>query len=202
MKSIITVGRQFGCGGKEICKRLSEELGIPFYDKELIEYAANQSGISPEILEQYDEKATNSLLYSLSLNAYSYVGTNNLGVPNLPLNDRLFISQSEIIKQLADKGPCIILGRCADYVLNDRDDVLNVFIHCDKEIRVANIEKRLGLTKSKAEEIIKKTDKRRAAYYNYYTHQKWGDLKNFDLAVYSSVGIEKVVETIKNFYNM
>ncbi len=202
MKSIITIGRQFGCGGREICRRLSEDLGITFYDKELIEYAANQSGISPEVLEQYDEKATNSLLYSLSLSTYSYTGAGNLGVPNLPLNDRLFISQSEIIKQLSDKGPCIILGRCADYVLKDREDVLNVFIHCDKDIRVENIIKRLGMPKSKAEDLIKKTDKRRSSYYNYYTHQKWGDLKNYDLAINSSVGIDKVVETIKNFYNM
>lgn len=202
MKSIITIGRQFGCKGREICKRLSQELGIPFYDKELIEYAANQSGISPEILEQYDEKATNSLLYSLSLSTYSYAGATNLSVPNLPLNDRLFISQSEIIKQLADKGPCIILGRCADYVLKDRDDVLNVFIHCDLDNRIGEIEKRLGIPKSKAKDIIKKTDKRRASYYNYYTHQKWGDLKNFDLAISSNVGIDKVVETIKSFYKM
>lgn len=202
MKSIITIGRQFGCGGREICKRLSDELGIPFYDKELIEYAANQSGISPEILEQYDEKATNSLLYSLSLSTYSYAGAGNISVPNLPLNDRLFISQSEIIKELADKGPCIILGRCADYVLKDRDDVLNVFIHCDLENRVEQIEKRLGMPKTKAKEIIKKTDKRRSSYYNYYTHQKWGDLKNFDLAINSNLGIDKVVETIKNFYKI
>lgn len=202
MKSIITIGRQFGCGGKEISKRLSEELGIPFYDKELIEYAATQSGISPEILEQYDEKATNSLLYSLSLNTYSYAGATSLGVPNLPLNDRLFISQSDIIKQLADKGPCIILGRCADYVLKNRDDVLNVFIHCDKDIRTENVAKRLGIPESKAAELVKKTDKRRASYYNYYTHQKWGELKNFDLAINSSLGIEKVVETIKSFYKI
>lgn len=202
MKSIITIGRQFGCKGREICKRLSQELGIPFYDKELIEYAASQSGISPEILEQYDEKATNSLLYSLSLSTYSYAGASNLSVPNLPLNDRLFISQSEIIKQLADKGPCIILGRCADYVLKDRNDVLNVFIHCDLDDRVEEIEKRLGIPKSKAKDIIKKTDKRRSSYYNYYTHQKWGDLKNFDLAINSNVGIDKVVETIKSFYKI
>ena len=202
MKSIITIGRQFGCKGREICKRLSQELGIPFYDKELIEYAANQSGISPEILEQYDEKATNSLLYSLSLSTYSYAGATNLGAPNLPLNDRLFISQSDIIKDLADKGPCIILGRCADYVLKDRNDVLNVFIHCDLEKRVEEIEKRLGLPKSKAKDIIKKTDKRRASYYNYYTHEKWGDLNNFDLAINSNVGINKVVETIISFYKI
>lgn len=200
MKSIITIGRQFGCGGREICKKLSDDIGIPFYDRELIEYAANKSGISPEILEQYDEKATNSLLYSLSVNSYSYVGS-ALNSPMLPLNDQLFISQSEVIRQLADKGPCIILGRCSDYILKERNDVLKVFIHCDFDIRTANIEKRLGLPASKAAELIKKTDKQRASYYNYYTHLKWGDIKNFDLSVNSKIGIDKVTEAIKNFYN-
>lgn len=199
MKSVITIGRQFGCGGRAICKRLSEELNIPFYDRELIEYAAQNSGISPEVLEQYDEKATNSLLYSLSISAYSYAGT-AMNTPHLPLNDQLFISQSEVIKQLADKGPCIILGRCSDYVLKDRDDVLNVFIHCDLDTKIQNIIDRLGVSKSKAADIIKKTEKRRATYYNYYTHQKWGELKNFDLSINSDIGIDKVVETIKNVY--
>ncbi len=199
MKSVITIGRQFGCGGRAICKRLSEELNIPFYDRELIEYASNKSGISADILEQYDEKATNSLLYSLSLSAYSYAGA-GIHSPNLPLNDQLFIAQSEVIKQLADQGPCIILGRCSDYVLRDREDVLKVFIHCEHDTRVENVEKRLGISKSKASDIIKKTEKRRASYYNYYTHRKWGDLKYFDLSINSAIGIDKVVETIKNVY--
>lgn len=199
MKSVITIGRQFGCRGKEVCSLLSEKLGIPFYDKELIEYASNKSGISTSVLEQYDEKATNSLLYSLSLSAYSYAGTSNS--PNLPLNDQLFISQSEVIKQLADKGPCIILGRCSDYVLRDRTDVLKVFLHCDLDTRIENIEKRLGMPKSKAKDLIKKTDKRRAAYYNYYTQLKWGDLENFDISLNCKIGLEKVVEAIINCYN-
>ena len=199
MKSVITIGRQFGCGGRAICKRLSEELNIPFYDRELIEYAATKSGISPEVLEQYDEKATNSLLYSLSISAYSYAGT-GMNNPNLPLNDQLFISQSEVIKQLAEEGPCIILGRCSDYVLRDRDDVLKVFVHCDVDTRIENVSNRLGIPANKAKDIIKKTEKRRASYYNYYTHRKWGDLSYFDLAINSNLGLEKVVETIKSFY--
>jgi cytidylate kinase len=200
MKSVITIGRQYGCGGREICKKLSEKLNIPFYDRELIEYAAAKSGISSDVLEQYDEKATNSLLYSLSLNSYTYVNA-SVSTMHLPLNDQLYISQSEVIKQLADKGPCIILGRCSDYVLKDRDDVLKVFIHCDMDSRIENIVNRFGLPKSKAVELIKKTDKRRASYYNYYTHRKWGDLSNFDFVVNSKVGIEKVVDMIANFYN-
>lgn len=199
MKSVITIGRQFGCGGRAICKRLSEELNIPFYDRELIEYAATKSGISSEVLEQYDEKATNSLLYSLSVSAFSYAGA-GIYSPQLPLNDQLFISQSEVIKQLADEGPCIILGRCSDYVLRDRDDVLKVFVHCDEPNRIKNVSVRLGIPENKAKDIIKKTEKRRSSYYNYYTHRKWGDLSHFDLAINSSLGIDKVVETIKSFY--
>jgi cytidylate kinase len=199
MKSIITIGRQFGCGGREICKMLSEQLGIPFYDKELIDYAANKCGISASVLEQYDEKATNSLLYSLSLSSYSYAGS-AVNTPQLPLNDQLYISQSEVIKQLAEKGPCIILGRCSDYVLRDRDDVLKVFLYCDLDIRTETIANRLGIPQNKAKDIIKKTDKRRASYYNYYTQMKWGELKNFDVALNSKIGKEKVVEAIINCY--
>ena len=199
MKSIITIGRQFGCGGREICKRLSEELNIPFYDKELIEYAASKCGVNPEDLEQFDEKSTNSLLYSLSINSYSYPAA-AMGNVNLPLNDQLFISQSEVIKQLADKGPCIILGRCSDYVLKERDDVLNIFIHCDIEKRVESIVERLGIPENKALSLIKKTEKRRSSYYSYYTHRKWGDTSNFDLTINSALGIDRVVQIIKSLY--
>ncbi len=200
MKSIITIGRQYGCGGRAICKQLSEKLNIPFYDRELIEYASTKSGISTEVLEQYDEKATNSLLYSLSLSTYSHFGS-AFHTPNMPLNDQLFISQSDAIKELADKGPCIILGRCSDYVLRDRDDVLKVFLYCDEDIRVKTVAARLGISEPKAKEIMKKTDKRRASYYNYYTQLKWGDIKNFDLALNSKVGDDKVIEMIIKCYN-
>lgn len=200
MKSVITVGRQYGCGGRAICKKLSEKLGIPFYDRELIEYAANKSGINSEVLEQYDEKATNSLLYSLSLSSYSHFGS-SFQTPNLPLNDQLFISQSEVIKELADNGPCIILGRCSDYVLRDRNDVLKVFLYGDEDLRIANVAERMGISESKAKEITKKTDKRRASYYNYYTQLKWGDIKNFDLALNSKIGDDKIVDMIIKCYN-
>jgi cytidylate kinase len=125
-----------------------------------------------------------------------------MNAPQMPLNDQLYISQSEINKKLADEGPCIILGRCSDYVLKDRDDVLNVFLHADLDTRVERISNKLGFPKSKAKELIKKTDKRRASYYNYYTRRKWGDLKNFDLAINSSLGIDKVVSLIETYYNV
>lgn len=200
MKSVITIGRQYGSGAKDVALMLSSKLLIPLYDRELIEYAANESGISGDILEQYDEKATNSLLYSLSISSYSYMNSaSNTNV--LPINDRLFISQSEVITKLAEKGPCIILGRCSDYVLRERNDVLNIFLYCDLDIRTKNIEERFGIPAAKAVNIIKKTDKRRASYYNYYTHQKWGDVNNYDIAINSKVGTQKVVDTIINLYN-
>lgn len=199
MKRIITIGRQMGCGGREVCKALSEKLGIPFYDRELIDYAANHSGLSADIIEKFDEKATNSLLYSLSLSSYSMV-THSHSANNMPLNDRLFLAQSEVIKDLAEKGPCILLGRCSDYVLADRDDVLKVFLYSDEEFKISNVEKRLGVPKSKAAEIVKKTEKRRATYYNYYTHKKWGDHHNFDLTLNCKNGIDTVVDLIIKSY--
>lgn len=205
MKRIITIGRQMGCGGREVCKALSERLGIPFYDRELIDYAANQSGLSADIIEKFDEKATNSLLYSLSLSSYSMVTHTHAhadahSVSHLPINDRLFITQSDVIKELAAKGPCIFLGRCSDHVLSERDDVLNVFLYSDLDYRIENIEKRLGISKPKAAEIVKKTEKRRATYYNYYTHKKWGDHHNFDLTVNCKNGIDTVVDLIIKSY--
>ena len=201
MKKIITIGRQMGCGGREICKALSERLGIPFYDRELIDYAASQSGLSADIIEKFDEKATNSLLYSLSLSSYSMVThTYSHSGHHLPINDKLFITQSEVMKELAEKGPCIILGRCADHVLSERDDILNVFLYADLDYRVSNVEKRFGISSDKALEIVKKTEKRRANYYNYYTHKKWGDHHNFDLTINCKNGIDAVVELIVNSY--
>ena len=119
-KHIITVARQFGSGGREIAQALAKELGIDFYDKELISMAAKESGMSPEVFEKIDEQATNSLLYSLSMGLYNF-GNGFSAMGDLPVNDKLYIIQHKMIKKLADKGPCVILGRCADYILKDYD---------------------------------------------------------------------------------
>ncbi len=195
-KYVITIGRQFGSGGRAIGQKLAKKLNIPFYDKELISIAAKESGIHPEVFNNVDETAANSLLYSLSMGMYSF-GNGPLAMGDLPINDKLYILQHQIIKDLAQKGPCVIVGRCADYVLKDNPHCINIFIYADMEYRkkravvVHNIEER------RAETIINKTDKTRANYYSFYSGQKWGVTQNYDLCIDSSkLSDEQIVELI------
>ena len=195
---VITISRQFGSGGREIGKKLADKLGIKFYDKELISLAAKESGMSPEIFEKVDEKATNSLLYALSMGAVT-IGNNFSIVPNVPMNDRLFLLQHDIIKKIS-ADPCVIVGRCADYVLKDRTDCVKVFIYADLQNRIEYAVKVHDVPREKAASVIQKTDKSRANYYNYYSTGKWGDTKNYDLCINSgSLGSDKCVELIE-FY--
>ncbi|MEG1887063.1 MAG: cytidylate kinase-like family protein [Oscillospiraceae bacterium] len=195
MSKIITIGRQFGSGGWEVGKRLSMALDVPFYDKEIINLAAKNSGISKELFEDFDERPTNSLLYSLSIGAYPFSPASSM--PQVPISDKIFFAQSDIIKNIADEGPCVIVGRCSEYILRERSDVINVFIYGDFDIRVKRIMERDDLTEDKAIEKIKKTDKRRASYHNYYADTRWGDLTSYDVCINSKIGIVNVVEMIK-----
>lgn len=195
-KYVITIGRQFGSGGRAVGEKLAKKLNIPFYDKELISIAAKESGLSPEIFNDVDETATNSLLYSLSTGMYSF-GSGMLAMGDLPVNDKLYLLQHKIIKELAAKGPCVIVGRCADYILKDNPHCVNVFIHADIEYRkqravvVHNIEER------RAETIINKTDKTRANYYSFYSGQKWGQPQNYDLCIDSAkLSDDQIVDLI------
>ncbi len=180
-KNIITIARQFGSGGRKIGEALSKRLGIKCYDKELISIAAKESGIDPEIFNNVDEKATNSLLYSLSMGLYSFSTSYNSG--QLPVNDRLYLLQHKIIKQLASNEPCIFVGRCADYVLKDRSDVVKLYIYADKDYRIKRAIETKGVKESKAEQTVAKTDKSRANYYNFYSGKKWGLTENYDLCI-------------------
>ena len=200
-KYVITIGRQFGTGGRAIAQKLSEKLSIPFYDKELISIAAKESGMNPEVFKEVDETATNSLLYSISMGLYSFNGP--LAMGDLPVNDKLYILQHQIIKELAAKGPCVFVGRCADYVLKDNPHTINIFIHANIEYRkkraivVHNIEER------RAETIINKTDKTRANYYSFYTGQKWGAIQNYDLCIDSSkLSDEQIVDLICSYIEL
>ena len=196
---IITIGRQFGSGGREIGEALAKKLGIPFYDKELISLAAKESGMDAEVFNHVDERATNSLLYSLSMGLYSF-GNSFSNNGDLPVNDRLYILQHQIIKKLAEEGPCVIVGRCADYVLKDRDDTLSVFIHADMEYRKKRAIEIHGVAKNRAEQIVNKTDKVRANYYSFYSGQKWGYAQNYDLCLDSSkLSTDKIVKIIKAY---
>ncbi len=195
--TIITIGRQYGSGGRVIGKKLAETLGIPFYDKELLSRAAKDSGLCEEIFENHDEKPTNSFLYSLVMDTYSF-GYNTAALNDMPINQKVFLAQFNAIKSIADEGPCVIVGRCADYALEEYDNCLSVFIKADYKKRVRRIADKYELTDSKAKDRINKKDKARASYYNYYSNKKWGDAASYDLCIDSSVfGVDGTVELIK-----
>lgn len=182
---VITIGRQFGSGGRSIAQKLAKKLNIPFYDKELISIAAKESGISPEVFKDVDETAANSLLYSISMGMYSF-GNGPLAMGDLPINDKLYILQHKVIKDIASKGPCVIVGRCADYVLKDNPNCVNVFIHANMAYRKKRAVVVHNIDEKRAEHIINKTDKTRANYYSFYSGQKWGQPQNYDLCIESS----------------
>ena len=198
-KHIITIARQYGSRGREIGKKLAEDLGYKYYDRDLISMAAEKSGYNKDILGEADEKAANSLLYTLALGSSVYAhGVEHI---NVPLNDKLYIVQSNIIKDIYESGEgAVIVGRCADYILADKEDVAHVFITADFDARVAAVAARSEVTESKAKDLVVKTDKRRANYYNYYTGKKWGKIENYDLILNSTkTGVDGAVAVIKAF---
>lgn len=193
--TIITIGRQYGSGGRLIGKQLAEELGVPFYDKELLTVASKESGINEELFVTHDEKPTNSFLYSLVMGSYN--GT------ELPLNHKLFLAQFDAIKKVASAGPCVIVGRCADYALEDFPNCINVFICADMQHRIERVTKLYNVAPEKAEDTIMKTDKKRSKYYSFYSNKKWGEAANYDLTFDSGlIGIDNCVKLIKEFVKM
>lgn len=197
---IYTIGREFGSGGREVGEKLAAKLGIKLYDKELLQQAAKDSGFCEEIFENHDEKPTNSFLYSLVMDTYSVSGYSAAPFLDMPLNHKVFLAQFETIKKIAEKEPCVIVGRCADYALSDNPDCINVFIHADLDVRIKNVSRNLNITENKARDIINKTDKQRASYYNYYTSKKWGDSKSYNLSLDAGkLGTDNCVEMILKF---
>ena len=175
MSLIITIGRQFGSGGRDVGEKVAEYFNIPFYDKELVELAAQKSNISKEALKEVDEHATNSFLYSLASGNYSMRGINAPIYYEMPINDKLFIAQADVIKEVAKRGSCVIVGRCADYVLeNENVDVLSVFVYGSVDYRAKRVMSALDITQAKAKDKVLKTDKQRRTYYDYYTSKNWG----------------------------
>lgn len=199
---IITIGRQNGSGGREVGKKLAEKLGIPFYDKELIQMAAKKCGIDETIAQENEETATNSLLYSLSTGAATIWNSGIVLESDLPLTDRIYIAQSEIIRKVAMEGSCVIVGRCADEVLRNNPNCINVFIHADMNYRVNRMTQLHNLTEEKSIKQIKRMDKKRSNYYNYFTDKKWGDLKTYNITLDTSkFGIDLAVEILEKIYN-
>lgn len=195
-KCIISIGREFGSGGRRIGQLLAEELNIPCYDRKLIEEASECSGIEKEQLEKADEMTVNRLLYSIPGTANKYTGYGK------PMTDTLFVIQSELIKKYAAQGSCVIIGRCADKVLEGNPDLLTVFIHASREARVSELMKRYDTDSVEAAYLMKQVDKARRHYYNYYSKKKWGDKSSYDLIIDSShlslnEAVNVILETVK-----
>ena len=182
---VITIAREYGSGGRLIGEEVAKRLNIPFYDKELILLAAKKSGLSEDYVRRTEQMKSASFLYSLYMTSQV-----------LPMSDQIFLVQSQIIKELAESGPCIIVGRCADYVLRNMTGCMNVFIHAPLEERVQRAEKVYGDEASNMEDFVRKQDKKRASYYNYFAQNKWGNAHNYHLAVNSTLGIEKSAQLI------
>ena len=200
-RTVITIGREFGSGGHEIGMKLAEKLGIKCYDKELLELAAKESGLCEELFASQDEKPTNSFLYSLVMDTYS-LGYNNSYV-DMPINHKVFLAQFDAIKKLAERESCVIVGRCADYALEDNPYAVSVFIKASLDERVQRIKRIYELNDSKAADLIQKTDKRRASYYNYYSSKKWGEAKSYNLCIDSGlVGIDGAIDMILKFIEL
>ena len=196
-KLIITIARQYGSGGREIGEKVAKKLGIPLYDKQLITDAATKGNLDENVSKMADESAASSLLYTLAMGSNVLGTTMHFGY-KMPLNDKLFILQSEIIKEKAKDESCVIIGRCADYVLRDEEKVLRIFVYGDLDPRQARIATRHPELKSaQVIDVINKTDKRRSSYYNFYTGNKWGKYDNYDMAINSStLGIDGAAELI------
>ncbi len=192
-KIIITIGRQFGSGGKCIADALSRKLGIPTYDDELIRKAAQDSGFSAGFFEKSDEKRRIFSLSSIFADRFS-------DTENYMSDKGMFKMQCETIRRIAEQGPAIIVGRCSDYILRDMDNVLDVFITCPADKRAARVSERLGISVEEAAEMIEKKDKVREDYYNYYTFGNWGVASTYDICLDSSIlGIEGTADFIISF---
>lgn len=192
---VITIGRQFGSGGREVGEKLAQKLGIPYYDKNILAKAAEDSGICKELFEQHDEKPTPALLFSM-------IGGDHSGYMGMPLQHKLFLAQFDTIRKVAGEGPCVIVGRCADYVLRDNVNAISVFVKADLPARVARAIER-GADAMRAEDIVHKADKQRASYYNYYATAEWGDAANYDLCLDTGkLGIDGAVELIEAFITL
>lgn len=196
MNTIITIGRQFGSAGREIGEKVAAYFGIPCYDKELLSRAAKESGFCEEMIESHDERPTNSFLYNLVMDTYSF-GYNASSFMDMPISHKIFLAQFDTIKKIASEGPCVIVGRCADYALSDFDNCINLFIYGEEKVKIKRIMEKYNLSETKAKDMITKKDKQRQSYYNYYSSKKWGRADSYDLCMNSSLlGIDGTVKLI------
>lgn len=196
MNTIITIGRQFGSAGREIGEKVAAYFGIPCYDKELLSRAAKESGFCEEMIETHDERPTNSFLYNLVMDTYSF-GYNTSSFVDMPISHKIFLAQFDTIKKIASEGPCVIVGRCADYALSDYTNSIHLFIYGEEQTKIKRIMAKYDLSEAKAKDMIVKKDKQRQSYYNYYSSKKWGRADSYDLCINSSLlGIDGTVKLI------
>ncbi|MCK9287417.1 MAG: cytidylate kinase-like family protein [Sphaerochaetaceae bacterium] len=200
--TVISISRQFGSGGREIGREVAAQLSIPFYDSALIRLAAEKSGMSEKVLENLDEKAANRFLYTMP-SGISTLGHASTAIYNMPLSDTLFLTQYEIIKQLAAEGPCVIVGRCSDYILKENHNHISVFIHADESFRAERIAEYEKISKEDAMSRISKYDRERKKYHDYYAAGTWGIASFYDLTINSGlIGIQNSVRMVLKFVNL
>jgi cytidylate kinase len=188
MKYVITIGREYGSGGHFIAKLLAERLGIAFYDNELLLKIAETSNLSEDVISEYDEKKEG--LFSSGINLYS---------SDLSLGSKVFLAQFEKIKEIAENESCVIVGRCADYILKNHPNLVNVFITAPMDEKIARAIKYYGLDPKKAEKIINKKNKKRKDYYTYYTNKEWGNAQSYDICINSKIGIDECVDSLEAY---
>lgn len=197
MKKLITISREYGSGGRIIGKLLAEKLGVPFYDKEIIDKAVEESGFSRELIESAELKAKSSFAYNLA-SALNF--SEGIGASPLSVNEKLFLAQFQVIKKIGEENEGVIVGRCADYVLKDMPGVTNVFIYAETEDRIKRAVEQYGDDPEKAAQLVATYDKARQNYYNYHTCQKWGEYKNYNLSINSSyISEEEAAELIAEY---
>ena len=193
-KKVITISRAFGSGGRTIGKEVAKRLNIPCYDKELVDKVAEESGFHADFIKEAGEYApvTNSFLFNIA------VSPNPMSMMNtMSMADQLFVCQTNVIRKLADEGPCVIVGRCADYILKDREDCLHVFIHADMDFRADRIVAKYGHTKQTPKKRLTDKDNKRRVYYRHYTNRNWGEAQNYHVSLNAGmIGIDKCVDFI------
>ncbi|MDY5483710.1 MAG: cytidylate kinase-like family protein [Clostridium sp.] len=197
-KKIITISREYGSGGRQIGYMAARKLGMEFYDKELIDAAAREIGFPPDLIADREQRLTNSLLYNFAMGTlYGMTYPREPKISELPLTEQIFVAQKKAIVEASKKGSCVFIGRCADYILKSRPDVLRVFIYADREIRKRRAVEAYGVLQENIDEFLYQSDKRRRIHYENFTNQKWGSRENYDLMLNSGeLGLEKCVEIL------
>lgn len=194
-RTIITISREFGSGGRLVGEKIAKKLGIPFYDRKLIDLAAEKSGLAPEYLEKTENQPASSLLYSLATSAPATSGY--LLHYDTPVSDKAFFAQSEVIREIAQQGSAVILGRCGGYILREDPDRLNIFLHGSLDNRLRRATEEYGMDPKGLANILVKTDKGRSNYHKYYTGENWQDIRTYDIAINTeTTGIDGAVEIL------